>query len=189
MTSTRKQAAIAAAAAVTPETALDWQNGEAIDKAIRSFQTRWDKANFKQEIHELLVACARHAVHNKGADKLTNLWNALDNSINKRNGVGKWIAAFTSYELRKDKAGTVKFLAKTDAKGNKMHTLDEEGANVPFWMVDGVDKANSKPFSLVEALTGLIKKADKKAETDFDKSLLDTLHSVVDGLKATTKTA
>ncbi len=178
-----------AKAAKKVKTALDWQDGEAIDKAIKSFQTRWNKANFKQEIHELLVACALHAVHNNGADKLTNLWNALDNSINKRNGVGKWIAAFTSYELRKDKAGTLKFLAKTDAKGNKMHTFVEEGVNVPFWMVDGVDKANSKPFSLVEALTGLIKKADKKAETDFDKSLLATLHSVVDGLKATTKAA
>ena len=172
--------------ATVKNTVLNWHDGEAIDKAIKKFVSRDSKSGLRDELQGLLVACAKHAVEHTSADKLTNLWNQLPDHWNKKNGVGKWISKFTSYELKKDKAGTVKFLAKT-VLNQKQHAFVAEGEGTPFWVVDGVEQANSKPFSLAEALFALVKKADKKAETSFDKALLDTLHSVVEGIKAPKK--
>ncbi len=110
-------------------------------------------------IQACLAACSFHAVEHKDCSLLTNLWNSLGNSINKRNGINAWVRKYTSFMLTTDKAGVVKFLGK-----NKEYTFDTAGEFVAFYDMPEVDKMNSQPFDIIASLLSLVKRAEKASE-------------------------
>lgn len=133
---------------------------KAINKAIKSVATA--SAALAPRIQAVLIACAYHAVEHKDASLVTNLWNSLGNSVNKRNGINAWLRKYTSLVLTTDKAGVAKFLGK-----NKEYTFDIAGETVAFYDMPEVEAANSKPFDIIAWLGTAVKRieaANKKGE-------------------------
>lgn len=126
---------------------------KAISKEIQSVSKA--SSALAPRIHAVLVACAYHAVQHKDASLVTNLWNSLGNSVNKRNGINSWLRKYTSLTLGKDASGVPRFLGK-----NKEYTFDTAGENVAFYAMPDSDETNSLPFDLVKAFMSLIKRAE-----------------------------
>ena len=127
---------------------------KAINKEIASVAK--SSAALAPRIQACLAACAYHAVDHKDCSLLTNLWNSLGNSINKRNGINAWVRKYTSFTLTTDKAGVVKFLGK-----NKEYTFATAGEFIAFYDMPEVDKMNSQPFDIIASLLSLVKRAER----------------------------
>jgi hypothetical protein len=163
---------------------IDYKNTETLDKAIRAFVLQCNKSTLKGKLHELLVACALHAVHVNSADRLTNLYNQLDDAWNKRNGVLVWIEMATDYRFKKDKAGNHKFLAN-----EKSHVFRSEYAEKPFWTIKKVVEANSHPLDILKSLQIILRRADKAVKEGTlvagQEVYVKMLHDVAKGFPLT----
>lgn len=132
-------------------------DAKAINAAIKSVATK--SATLAPQIHAVLFAAAAHAVEHKDGSLVTNLWNSLGNSVNKKNGIGQWLNKYTSLRLTTDKAGVAKWLGK-----NKEYTLDVKAEFIAFYDMPEAEKLNSQPFDIIASLLSLVKRAEKAHE-------------------------
>lgn len=132
-------------------------DAKVINAAIKSVAT---SANaLAPRIHAVLFAAAAHAVEHKDGSLVTNLWNSLGNSVNKKNGIGQWLNKYTSLRLSTDKAGVAKWLGKS-----KEYTLDVKAEFIAFYDMPEAEKLNSQPFDIIESLLSLVKRAERAYE-------------------------
>lgn len=132
-------------------------DAKAINAAIKSVATK--SATLAPQIHAVLFAAAAHSVEHKDGSLVTNLWNSLGNSVNKKNGIGQWLNKYTSLRLSTDKAGVAKWLGK-----NKEYTLDIKAEFIAFYDMPEAEKLNSQPFDIIASLLSLVKRAEKAHE-------------------------
>ena len=137
-----------------------------LNKAIKSVIGQ--SAKLGPRLHAVIVACALHSVEHKDASLLTNLYNGLGNSVNKKNGINIWVRKYTSLILKPDKAGILKFIGKS-----KAYTFDLAGEDNPFYDMPEVEAA-AQPFDLMAMFNRLVTKAENKKDeiTDATQVLL-----------------
>lgn len=136
------------------------------DKAIKALETRvlraYTSKNARENLHLLLCAHVLHAIANKSADRLSNLFNALPNTANKQ-GIRIWVQEYTTLEFGKDAAGNPKFIGKDKLYGwkGKEHGGYTLGMVNPFYDMAKVKHAADKPFNFDDLIKAALDKAAK----------------------------
>jgi len=134
------------------------------DKAILALEKRVIKAytskDAKENLHLVLCVHVIHAIANKSADRLTNLFNALPNNANKR-GIRTWVQQYTSLEYTTDAAGNPKFMGSDKIYGwkGKEHGGYSPGMTNPFYDMPKVKADNEKPFNFDDLIKIALDKA------------------------------
>ena len=136
-------------------------------------------AKSRIKLHQALFASVYHAMRFQDTTLVTELWNGLGNEVNKRNGIGVWLEAFTNLKQRKAKDGTMQWLKPKDETSVAFKV--EEAKAMPFWDMPGVDKKNSEMPNLLNAMGALFSKFSK---LDKDNKLSTVDHARLAWMKA-----
>lgn len=140
---------------------LDYKNEKLIDAKIKSVANHYASRKGREDAQLVLIACCRHAVAHNDCSKLTKFWFALPGNAPHKM-IKAWLEAFTTFSLRKDKAGNLKFIGR-DADGKVAYLFNTNGIEVAFWDFKAASVKNKK-WDVIAKLETLLKTANKRVK-------------------------
>ena len=115
-----------------------------IDKLEAKVFKAYTKTELQENAHELLVALVEFCNKHKDGSRLDKFMQNAPNTFN-RTRAREWLAHFSGWNMREDKAGVVKFLARKE-DGEKLFFLDPEGRDVPFYVYEDPNNKEKKEW-------------------------------------------